>query len=172
MNQGGEIYYVTVAGRPAQILSNLSETEQQRVNLVKKEGISKMAILDPTEWDLENAPEPQALFDGWTGKLRIIEVSNWKQGGGLSIRMEALDEPLSKDIFQPLGLPDRVNQDIKRFNQSRSNLKMFMQCFGIDMTIPSNPEQDWPNQEGSVILGQKKDDKYGTTNIIKEYLRS
>lgn len=131
-----------------------------------------VSMLDPNEWSLDDSQEPYALKDGTEARLRIIEVrkdTRDDESEYLTIRLEVPDEPYSKDVTKFLNIPSR-KMDAKQLNQSRHDMKLFCQCFEVDMSRPFDPTEDWVGLEGWAILGVRKTEQYGEQNTIKKLI--
>jgi len=134
-----------------------------------------MSMIDPTEWNLDDSQEPYALKDGAEVILRIIEVRKQeRQDTGSEfyvVRFEVPDDPYSKDIVEFFDVPSS-KLDAKRLNAARQKMQKFAQAFGLDMTRPVNPAEDWVGAEGWCILSLSKSAQYGEQNRISTFVRS
>ena len=134
-----------------------------------------MSMIDPNEWELNNSQESYALKDGAEVILRIIEVrKNTRPENGseyYTIRLEVPSEAFSKDITEWLDVPSR-SLDAKRLNAARQKMLHFSEGFGIDMSRPFDPIEDWVGLEGWCILSLTKSDQYGEQNRISKYVRA
>jgi len=134
------------------------------------------ALIDPSEWNLEDSQEPYALKDGTEALLRIVEVRKQTRNDGSDneyyvVRYEVPGEAYSKDITDFLDAPSH-NLGAKRLNDARRKMLNFAACFGIDMSRPFNPTEDWVGAEGWCILSLRKSDQYGEQNRVSKYLRA
>lgn len=132
-----------------------------------------MPVLDPNEWNLDDAQEPYALEDNSEVKVRILDVRKDKDKNDMEYllpRFEIVDEPFSKDFTHFMYIPDKETMDAKRLNRSRFAMVQFLHCFEIDTSRPMDPTEDWNGSEGWVILGIKKDDQYGEQNFVKQFI--
>ena len=132
-----------------------------------------MTMLDLTEYDLPNAPEPKAVKAGEERKLRILSVDSGTDKNGLDYympRFEITDEPTSKDFTYFLHVPNKEKMNEKQLTRARWAMKTFCECFELPLDRPVNPEDDWPGNEGWAILGMKEDEQYGEQNFIKKFI--
>ena len=136
---------------------------------------SSMSMIDPTEWNVDDAHEPTTLKDGAEALLRIIEVSKSTRPETnteyYTIRFEVPDEPFSKDITDWFDLPSR-SMEPKRLNTARLKMRNFMECFNIDRTRPTDPTEDWISCEGWCILSLRSSEQYGEQNRISKFVRA
>jgi len=132
-----------------------------------------MPLLDPTEYDLENAEEPIYLPDGTEAELRILEVTKGKyENGGeyLNVTLDVPKEALAKNFNHFIGLPNR-SMDAKSRKAAIWRMKLFYSCFGISLTEPTDPKDDWPGKHGWAILGVRDGgSNYGMQNTISKFL--
>lgn len=131
-----------------------------------------MSLLDLTDYDLDNAEEPKAVKAGEEYKLRILSVENGTDKNGLDYympRFEIVEHPASKDFTYFLHVPDKDKMNEKQLTRARWAMKNFLQCFGLS-TGPTNPDDDWPGQEGWAILGMREDEQYGEQNFVKKFV--
>ena len=131
-----------------------------------------MAMIDPSEYGLEDSQEPYAVKPG-EYKLKIISV-----GGGmdkndleyLQPRLEVCGEPYSKDFTHFLHVPDKGEMGEKQLNRVKFAYSSFCKCFSIDTTRPFDPKDDWAGCEGWGILGLSESKEYGEQNFIRKLL--
>ena len=132
-----------------------------------------MSMMDWSEFGFEDTKEPFTLPDGTEAQMQILAVSkttSQKGNTGYSIRMEVEDEPYAKEVFHYLMLPNK-DQTEKARNNTKWMFLQFASCFGVDLSSPSSPEDEWAGYEGWCILGIQEDAQYGRRNIIKEFKR-
>jgi hypothetical protein len=131
-------------------------------------------MIDPTEWELDNSQEPYAMKDGTETLLRVIEVRKaTRPETGTDyyiIRFEIPAEAYSKEVSAFLDVPAR-SLDAKRLNDARQRMLHFTECFGIDLSRPMDPTEDWVGCEGWCILSLTKSDQYGEQNRISKYIK-
>ena len=130
-----------------------------------------MPMIDPTDYDLDSSKEPHAVKPGNEYKLVIVEVRSGKDKNDndyIQPRLEVVEDPYAKDFTHFLHLPNAKTMTEKRLNSVKWALKTFCEAFGIDLSRPTNPADDWPGQEGFAILGAATDDQYGEQNFIKK----
>ena len=130
-----------------------------------------MSMMDWSEFGFEDAHEPYAMPDGSEVLVRIVSVDKSTTDKGQEYylpRLEIDGEPYSKDFTYFLGLPNKDMSEKMR-NRTRWNFMQFCQCFGIDLSTPSSPQDDWPGLEGWVLLGVQETAQYGKQNTIKEF---
>lgn len=132
-----------------------------------------MAIIDFSDYDLDNAEELKALHEGWQGQIRILSAETRINKNGqpfIIVRFEPLNEPTAKDFTVLFNLT-HSSLTPKQNTSNRWNLKLFMQCFGLDASRAYDPERDWIGAEGYVILGTKDNgDQYGIQNTINKFI--
>jgi hypothetical protein len=132
-----------------------------------------MAMIDPTEFDLDESQEPYALKPGEEHKLVIVGVTEGTDKNDLKYllpRLEVVGEPYAKDFTYFLHVPDRASMTEKQLNRVRFNYRTFCACFGIDNSRPHDPVDEWPGHEGYAILGASSDDQYGEQNFVKKFI--
>lgn len=129
-----------------------------------------MAIVDLSNYDLENAQDPIAVEEG-EYKVRIIECDGVRENSAgnpyILPRFEIADEPLAKDFTQYMALPTQ-DMDAKKSERTRATLKKFCKAFDLDFAQFDTDEL--AGMEGWVILGKSYDDQYGEQNFIKRYV--
>jgi len=130
-----------------------------------------MSMIDPTEMGLEEANEPYAVKAGEEYKLVIVDVKEGTDKNDLDYLMpkiEVVGEPYAKDFSYFLHVPNAKKMSVKQLNRVRFNYRSFCECFGIDLSRPHDPKDEWPGHEGFAILGASSDDQYGEQNFIKK----
>lgn len=147
----------------------MADTAVRRINKARSQA---MSMIDPSEWNLDEAQEPTTVPDGTECRLRIIEVTKGidKNGSNYYLpRFEIVDEPYAKDFTQFLSEP---NEKIpkRQLNRIKYNMLQFMTAFDIDRGGPTDPTEDWINHEGWAILGHKIDPQYGEQNYVKKFI--
>jgi len=131
-----------------------------------------MAMIDPTDMGLEDSQEPYAVEGGEEHKLRIVEVKEGTDKNNLAYLMPRLEiegEPFAKDFTHFLHIPSKDMND-KQLNRVRYNYKAFCECFGIDMSRPHDPKDEWPGHTGFAILGLAENEQYGEQNFVKKLI--
>ena len=127
-----------------------------------------MSVFDPTEWNLGNVSEPQALPEG-EYKCRIISVRKGVDKNSLEYwqpLLEVCDEPDSKDFTHFLHIPNKSEMSPKQYKRVCYALQEFMLAFELDFSVAFDPTQDWGGNEGWAILGVRRTDEYGDQNQI------
>jgi hypothetical protein len=135
---------------------------------------SNMSMIDPSEWSLEDAEEPVVVPDGTECRLRIVSVRKGQDKNKLDYwqpTLEIVDSPRAKDFTHFLSVPNRAEQQAKRYESSRWNLKEFMDAFQLDYTRPFNPTEDWPGNEGFAVLSVIDTPGFGKQNQIRALIR-
>lgn len=130
-----------------------------------------MGTIDLGDYELDDSQEPYAVKPGEEHKLIIVDVKEGEDKNGFEYvqpRIEIEGEPFAKDFTHFLHLPDKENMSEKQLNRVRYNLKVFCECFGIDMTRPTTPKDDWPGCEGFGILGVTTSEQFGEQNFISK----
>lgn len=131
-----------------------------------------MAMIDPSEYGLDDSQEPYAVKPG-EYKVRIISVGKGTDKNDLEYlqpRLEVDGEPYSKDFTHFLHIPNKEEMGEKQLNRVRFAYSSFCKCFSIDTTRPFDPQDDWAGCEGWAILGISESDEYGEQNFIKKLL--
>lgn len=130
-----------------------------------------MAMIDPTEYGLDESQEPYAVAAGEEYKLVIVEVKDGVDKNGLDYlmpRLEIVGEPFAKDFTHFLHIPNKEAMGEKQLNRVRFAYSSFCKAFGIDTSRPYDPVDDWPGSEGFAILGVGSNEMYGEQNFIKK----
>ena len=139
------------------------------------EGDRSMSMIDPTEWEVENSQEAYALKDSTEAMLRVIEVRKQTRPETdieyYVVRFEVPSEAYSKDITDFFDVPSR-KLDAKRLNAARQKMLHFSEAFGIALSRPFDPTEDWVGLEGWAILSLTKTDQYGEQNRVSKYVRA
>lgn len=129
-----------------------------------------MGMIDPTEYGLDDAQEPFAVKPG-EYKLRIVDVRKGTDKNGLEYLMPSLEvsnELYSKDFTHFLHIPDKEEMSEKQLNRVRFAYGEFCRCFGINLSRPFDPEDDWPGHEGWAMLKIRESEEYGEQNYISK----
>jgi len=132
-----------------------------------------MSLLDYDELGLDESQEPTLAKAGEEKKLRIVSVDSGVDKNDMDYylpRLEIADDPYSKEFTYFMYRPDKNDMSEKQLNRARWNMKSFCQCFNIDVSRPSDPEDSWPGHEGWAVLGVSKSDEFGEQNYIKKLL--
>lgn len=135
-----------------------------------------MALVDYSELENEimDAPEPKVLKVGSEVLARIIAVKagvSEKNGcAWYNITLDVPEDPMVKEFKTFFWELDREHLDEKQYARNLYTFKLFVQCFGIDLSRPFNWEEDLVGKEGWVILGVKKDDGFGEQNTISKFI--
>jgi len=135
-------------------------------------------MIDPSEFNFEDAVKPYAMPDGHQCRVRIINVRrNTKRVYDTevvqyNVQIEIMDETFAKEIYQNYDYPtSKFQRDYpKMFNRQLFNWKEFCNGFDISLTEASDPMTDWRDKEADVILSRTEDDTYGEQNRIKRYV--
>ena len=131
-----------------------------------------MSMMDWNEYGFDEAKEPVVLPAGSEVMVRIVAAekkTSDKGNTGFNFRLEIQDDPYAKDVYHYAMLPSK-DQTPKLRNETQWRFKMMCDAFGIDLSRPSNPEEDWIAYEAWVLLGIQ-DDSYGKRNVVKEFIR-
>jgi hypothetical protein len=129
-------------------------------------------MIDPTDMGLEEAQEPYAVEGGEEHKLRIVEVREGTDKNNFAYvmpRLEIEGEPYAKDFTHFLHIPTKEMGE-KQLNRVRFNYLNFCKCFGIDISRPHDPKDEWPGHTGFAILGLGENEQYGEQNFIKKLI--
>ncbi len=135
-----------------------------------------MSLLDLTEIldEIEDSQEPTTAGKGTEQKLRIINVN-----GGVSDKnncewfspvFEVMDAPLVKEFNTFFWVPDKEKLDPKQYARSLYDIKVFAKCFGLDLSVAIDYNDDLPGKTGWAILGLKKSEDYGEQNTVKKFI--
>ena len=134
------------------------------------------SMLDLTDMidEVENAEEPTTAPKNSEQKLRIISVRTGEAGENncpyFSPVYDIPDMPMAKEFSDFFWVPKRDKLTEKQFARALYAIKVFAQCFDIDLSSPIDYEDDLTGKEGWAILGVKKDDDYGEQNTIRKYI--
>jgi hypothetical protein len=149
----------------------------QRTKLAVQRMYSKrnkiMAMLDASQWNLEDSYEPEALPENSEVEVRVTTVQRGTDKNGMDYIMvyfEVPSEPFSKEVSDFFSIPDNEKMDAKRLNQAKRKLLNFMECVGIDPNSTFDPEEEWPGYTGWAILSLRKTEQYGDQNNVRRYL--
>jgi hypothetical protein len=133
-----------------------------------------MSMIDPSEWNLEEAAELETLPSGSEVCLRILSVRKSEYGNeddGFTEywqpTFEVVDMLSVRDFTHFLNVPNKRTMTPKQFQQAQYNLKVWMQWLRMDLSTPFNPVEDWPGMEGWAILSVKENAEYGKQNFVK-----
>ena len=128
-------------------------------------------ILDLSQYDVNNTPDPTAVDEG-EHKIRIIEcegIKEDKNGNNYFMpRFEIPEEPTSKDFTYFIAMPNS-SMDAKEMNRTLAKLKNFGLAFGLDFSHEISFD-DLAGLEGWALLGRKDDPEYGPQNYIKKFI--
>lgn len=134
-----------------------------------------MPIIDLSDYDLPSAEEPKIVEDG-TYNVRIIDISfSVNANNNLAsygVRLELIDDPLSKDLFEFINLPNKVLDNAKRYASKVWTLKCFLNCFKVSLSGMVDIENDMLGLEGRAVIGKRNTDKFGMVNYVREWLTS
>ncbi len=124
--------------------------------------------------EVEDAQEPTVAGKGTEQKLRIVSVNGGIAGKKdceyFSPNFEVVDAPLVKGFNQFFWVPDKEKLDPKQYARALWDIKVFAECFGIDLSKPLDYEDDLPGLTGWAILGIKKSEEYGEQNNIRKFI--
>uniref|UniRef100_A0A6M3K8M8 Uncharacterized protein n=1 Tax=viral metagenome TaxID=1070528 RepID=A0A6M3K8M8_9ZZZZ len=132
-----------------------------------------MSMLDLADLNLGSAIEPKAVEGGKEHQLRIVAINVAQDKNGMTYwqpRVEVVNDPNSKDFTHFLHVPDRDKMDDKKLNQSKWNMKLFMESLGVDLARSIEPN-DLIGETFWAILGKKTDEMYGDQNFISQFVR-
>lgn len=122
--------------------------------------------------ETDNAPEFKSLPAGTEAQLRIVEaeLKNAKSSGApmLAIHFDIPDEPLSKDIYHNIMMPNAGDDDKKRA-QKLNRLKEFKSAFGLPATGPIASE-DMEGCRGWAILNEEEGQDGEMRNSVKRFV--
>ena len=139
-----------------------------------------MSMLDLTDQmdEIEGAEEPTIAEIGEEYKLRIIgcrEGERIDKTTGHELKyfaplFEVVDAPMVKEFSGFFDIPNKKEMTEKQYKRSLYAVRVFAECFGIDLARPIDYEDDLPGLEGWAILGSKISDDYGEQNTIRKYI--
>jgi len=134
-----------------------------------------MSMLDLTDQldDIEGAEEPTIAEAGEEYKLRIVSVREGTDKNSLDYfapLFEVVGAPMVKEFSGFLHIPNKDKMEEKQYRRSLYAIKIFAECFGLDLSRPVDYEDDLPGLVGWAILGAKTDDTYGEQNTIRKYI--
>ncbi len=133
-----------------------------------------MAIIDLTEQNIAETPEPTVVPADTEAKLRIIKAEYKhdpeKNNGNpfLMVYFEIDGDPTAKEISKFFGMPCS-GLDKKKNNANKRALKYLGEAFGVDFSRPFE-EEELVGLEGWCILGLESTEKYGEQNFIKRFV--
>lgn len=137
--------------------------------------VTKMAgnMIDPSEWQLGDIPEPEVLDDGEEAKVTIAYVTDAEtKSGGIPywrITLEVADNPRVKDFSFNLYKPNDEQTPKQNFN-TKYRIQEFMKAFNLNMSRPFDPEVDWLGEEAWCIVSMKEDKEYGKQNQVRKWI--
>jgi hypothetical protein len=137
-------------------------------------GSSRMPMIDPSELGMDEVHDTYVMPDLSEVKLKILQVSRQERDDGQIYYVcthEIVGEDYAEEVADFIYMPHPTAQTSKQRNKTRLRLRDYATCFGLDIERPFNPGDDWPGNEGWVILGVREDNKYGKRNQIKEFRR-
>jgi len=139
-----------------------------------------MSLLDLTGMidEIEDAPEPTVADSGTEHKLRIISCrggeAHSKNSGRdceyISPVFEVPDAPLVKEFSTFLWIPEKKKLTEKDYARALSDFRIFIKCFGIDISQAFEYQDHLPGHVGWAILGIKDNDEYGEQNTIRKFI--
>jgi hypothetical protein len=134
-----------------------------------------MSLIDYVN-EIKDAPEPYILQKGEEVKVRITNVRvGESEGRPYWIPMyEVPDQPMANefsDFFWTLSSDNKEILTRKQWERNIYNTKCFLECFGVDLTKPFDPEEDFIGLEGWVIVGVKSSEEYGDQNTVRKYIK-
>jgi hypothetical protein len=137
-----------------------------------------MALIDYSDMEQEilDAQEPTVLPKGTEVKVRIIQVrqgTSAKSGNDYLMPLyEVLGDGMEmvKEVSDFLWVLDKEALSAKDYARALDQFKKFAKCFGIDISLPFDPEEDLVGLEGWVIVGLRKSDDYGEQNTVSKYI--
>lgn len=131
------------------------------------------SMIDPSQWNLGDIPEPEVLPDGEEVKVSIISVSDaetrerhlpyWR------ITLEVPDQPLIRELTYQLYKVYDGQSPRENFN-TRRNLQDFFKAFKLDMHRPFDPERDWIGETAWCIVSMREDPQYGKQNQVRKWI--
>jgi hypothetical protein len=128
-----------------------------------------MSILD---MGLEDAKEPTVVAADTEYKVRIVgapRVDIDKNGNPYMLPvMEIPGEASSKNFTKFLRIPNK-SMDAKQLNSAKWNMRLFLECFGMDPNRPFEPEE-LAGKEGWAILGIEDNEQFGEGNYVKKFI--
>lgn len=127
-----------------------------------------MSMLD---MNLNDAQEPTVVPAGEEYKIRIltVKVDNDKNNQPYMLpTFEVPDVAASKSFTKFLRIPNE-SLDAKKMNSAKWQIKLFLECFGMDPGRPFNPEE-LTGLTGWAILGIEEDEEYGDKNYVKKFI--
>jgi len=135
-----------------------------------------MSLVDYStlEEEIVNAQEPKVLKVGTECKARIISVksgiSEKNDCKWYNVLFDVPDDPMVKEFTSFFWELDRDHLDAKQYERNLYSFKMFVKCFGVDLSRPFSWEDDLVGKEGWVIVGVQKDPQFGEKNTVSKYI--
>ena len=130
-------------------------------------------MIDPSEWNLGDIPEPAVLDDGDEVKVTITSVQDARTKMGdipyWRITLEATGQPLVKEFSFNLYQPHEDQTEKQNYN-AKYRIQQFMKAFGLDMSRPFDPEEDWIGESAWCIVSMKEDKQYGKQNQVSKWI--
>lgn len=123
--------------------------------------------------EIESAEAPTIAPAGTEQKLRIISTRTGVDKNDCSYFspiFEIVDMPMGKEFSDFLYVPDKEKLTEKQFERALYAVQVFTACFGVDISVPIDYDDDLPGRVGWAILGSKKSDDYGEQNTIRKYV--
>jgi hypothetical protein len=136
---------------------------------------TKMAggLIDPTEWNLGNIPEPEVLDDGDEVEVTISSVTDAEtRNGGIPywrIMLEVADRPLVKPFPYNLYKPHEGQTPRQDFD-TKYTIQHFMKACSMSMDRKFDPEMDWLGETGWCIVNMREDREYGKQNSVRKWI--
>jgi hypothetical protein len=137
--------------------------------------VEKMAgnMIDPTDWNLGDIPEPEVIPDGDEVKVTITSVIDAETKTGSipywRVTLEVMDQPLVKEFSHNLYKPFEGQTPKQSFN-SKYRIQEFMRAFNLDMSRPFDPEIDWIGESAWCIVNMREDKEYGKQNQVRKWI--
>lgn len=127
------------------------------------------------EKEIKESQPPSTLKSGTEVQFRIITVrEGTSDKNGAHWYQPVFDVPDQPLVAEFNGffwdLNDRDKLEPKQAARLLNQFKQFAECIGLDYSKPFSWTDDLPGMGGWAILGVKKDDQYGDSNTIKQYL--
>lgn len=115
------------------------------------------------EVDLDSAKELATLPAGTEARVCVNEVFTDPIRRNVRLRMDIVDEELTKSFSHFIYFPKEEDDDKKK-NNKLLMLKRFYKCFDIPDTC--RDPREYVGHEGCVILGEESSERYGMQNNI------
>ncbi len=132
-----------------------------------------MPMIDMSDQGIDESQEPHSVKPGDEHKLVIVSVNSGTDKNDFDYimpKLEIIGDPYAKDFSHFLHIPDKDKMDAKTLNKAKWNFSVFAKCFGIDLSRPTDPSDDWPGAEGYAILGVGDNEEYGEQNFVKKFV--